>query len=385
MNILAARAMGPVGRGQIAQFLQIGYVVAVVALAGVDRAYPVLAADPPLAVAIRHTIRLVTPGVAVVAGCCLLMWPVLAMGGSPLSGSVAALALLVAGSAGMAALRAAATAAGVGGPFRRTSVVGQIGLVATGGVLVFFRVDAATWWLLAYGTWLLLPVLYWRQRAASVNLAVEPVLLNRIHQLGWRLLPPTLATMVMLRSDRLLLPVLGSYQQMGVYIVVATVTEVAVWPVQAFLDAHGPRWARQWPTRRTQSLIFAVVVGVLMVAGTGLVAACQVLVVPVFGDAYAAAAGLAVPLAIGAVLFGIGRVGAMLLVAAHATRRVLVAEMGAAAVAVVVYLWLIPTRGAWGAAVGSAVAYGVYALLSGVLALTCRRGTSQLGPSETSR
>lgn len=372
LNVLAARTMGPAGRGEIAQVLQICYVVVAVAIAGADRAYPVLAADPPLAVAVRQTARLVRPGVVAVGGVCLLVWPVLAVGGVRFGGSVAVLAVLVAGSAGMAALRAAAVAAGSGSVVRDATLVGQLGLLATGCVLAGMRVDGPVWWLAAYGVWLLLPVWLWRLRNRGCDRRADRLAVDPIRRLGFRLLPPALATMVMLRSDRLLLPVLGTVEQLGVYMVVATVTEVAVWPVQAWLDAKAPVWARCRPSRRGRAVTLAVVVGYLFAAGVVLVVACRLLVVPVFGAAFTEAAGLAVPLAVGVVLFGAGRVGSALLVAAQAPNRVLVAEVAAAAAAVGAYLWLIPAQGAWGAAVGSAVGYGAYALLACGLAVSCR-------------
>lgn len=369
INAMAARTMGPSGRGSLALLLQITYLTNMIAMAGTDRSYPATVRHQPSA---RHaagdTLRLVVPSAAV---CLVAAMPVVAaVGGGARNNPlliVVGFAVTASALVTAAALRTAAAAAGVVRPYLLATVVGQLTLVAAAAVLTGAGVTSPDVWLLTYGTALGVgPLVAWSLLRRSGNPRPElPRSLAPARRLGLRLLPAAVASMVMLRADRFLLPWLGSYEQLGLYVTVATVAEFACLPVQSYVDAQASRWHQRFlagELRRGGPLLLAGGYGVT--AGLGLLAAGHLLVVPVFGAEYRDSVPLLAPLAVGAACYSVSRIAIGLSVAAGQARGALAADLPAMVVAMAAYLVLIPRYGAAGAAVGSAIAYGVGALLA---------------------
>jgi O-antigen/teichoic acid export membrane protein len=369
INVLAARTLGPAGRGHIALLLQVAYLTNMLALAGTDRAYPVLIpAGRSALAATGDAIRLVTPSGLLLLTAAVPVVAVVGAGtpddtGLTVTAFVVAAVALIAGGA----VRVAAAASGTAGPYMTGAFTGQLVLVAAVTVLTVAHVDSPAGWLLAYGVALCTgPALAWlllrRQHSTGTTAYAD---LRAARRLGLRLLPAGLAGMVILRADRLLLPWLASYQQLGLYIVVATVAEFAVLPVQSYVDAHAARWHRQHldgTLPRARPVLAAAGYGTA--AGTVLVVAGYLLVPPVLGDDYRASTGLLVPLAVGTVAYSVSRVAVGLGVATGRARSALITDIPAMVVALGAYLVLIPRWGAYGAAVGSAVTYTTGALLA---------------------
>src|SRR5699024_2518786 len=67
---------------------------------------------------------------------------------------------------------------------------------------------------------------------------------------GWILLPSEFSNSAMLHSDRLLLPILSSSAELGLYVTVATVLEMATWPIQQWVDASLRGWSKAFRSRR---------------------------------------------------------------------------------------------------------------------------------------
>lgn len=361
VNIFSARALGPDGRGQIALFLQIGVTLGVLLLGGVERSYPaIIVGRPALPGAVRDLRRLAWPGVLTVAAACAAASVVLFANGRPEAFPAAMTALVAAGSGVGSAVRSASSSAGVSRPFVIATVAGQVSLVIAGVVMLAADVTSPGVWLLAYGLSLLVPFLSVARRGRPTGAD-----LRQVRSVGWRVLPSTLAGMVMLRSDRLLLPALAGYGQLGVYGVVATFTEMISLPVAAYVDSHIPAWsqgARAGTLGRRRILAATLGYAVLAVGVTTV--GIRLLLVPVFGPDYAPGIALAVPLAAAAALYGISRVGVGLAMAAGRTRVVGVVDVTAMIVSVTLYLLLIPHLGAMGAALGSLGGYGIAAVLS---------------------
>lgn len=187
--------------------------------------------------------------------------------------------------------------------------------------------------------------------------------------------------MVLLRGDRLLLPWLGSYDDLGIYIVVATLSEFAIWPIQNHLDAQAPRWHQRFlagEMRCRGPLLIAFGYGIA--AGLVLLAAGHLLVVPVFGAEYRASTVLLVPLSIGTAFLSVSRAAIGLGVAAGRARVALAADIPAMVVCLGACVLLIPRYGALGAAVASALAYGVGAAVAVLLCLTVARRVAVAAP-----
>ncbi|HWG98676.1 MAG TPA: polysaccharide biosynthesis C-terminal domain-containing protein [Pilimelia sp.] len=410
VNVVSARVLGPAGRGELALLLQLGYVLQIFGVAGSDRAYPALAHPTPgLPAAARDLGRLVAPSLLALVGACLLAGAALSVGGPVPPGYGPGLAALVLAGVLLVTLRTASVAAGTAGFYLRLNVASQLVLVA--GTLTLMALEVATplTWLAVYAAATGAPALYgWlalRRRspgpaggpappgdadraresrapeegppAGQDSAAGHADRVRRARRLGWRVLPGTAATITMLRADRLLLPWLGSYADLGRYVVVAALSELILVPVQAYVDAHVPRWraaqlAGALRPLRVLALAAAYVVGcaaLLTVAG-------RTLLVPVFGPAYAESVHLVAPLAAAAGLWALSRVATGLILATGRSRYVLLTEVPAMLVSIGCYLLLIPAHGAWGAALGSLAGYG----LAGALGLAlCLRATGRRG------
>ncbi|MGS2618168.1 lipopolysaccharide biosynthesis protein [Micromonospora sp. LZ34] len=369
INALAARAMGPTGRGNLALLLQVTYVCNIVALAGTDRAYPasVSPGRSPIT-ATTDALRLILPSTVVVLAVSLPFVFMIGAGTSS-GGGLTLLAFLVAALAMMAgaAVRTGAAASGVAGPFVMGTVAGQLVLIMAVTMLTTLGNRSPALWLLIYGAALsTAPVVAWvllrRRRAGGSDPTHN---LRQVRRLGFRLLPAGLASVVMLRADRLLLPWLGSYEQLGLYIVVATLAEFVTWPVQSYVDAQASRWHRRFlagELRLVRPLLGAAAYG--LATAVGLLVAGHLAMVPVFGPEYRQSLELLPPLAIGTLFYSVSRIAVGLAVATGRARSALVADIPAMVIALAGYLLLIPGHGAFGAAVASAVAYGVGALLA---------------------
>jgi O-antigen/teichoic acid export membrane protein len=352
VNVLAARAMGPADRGRVALGLQVAYLGTAMALAGVDRAYLATALPGVRAgAALRDLRRLAVPGAALAAVVCtagLVLHPAAA------GWLVAAYGVCV-GNAAMLLVRTAAAAAADGRVYLRAAAAGQAGLITAAAGLTATHQHTPAAWLAAYAAALCLPAAAVAARCRGNAAGAD---LGATRRLGLLLLPATVATTLLLRADRLLLPALASYQQLGLYVVVATMTELAAWPAQAYVDAHVPAWrvsaaAGTLPRRRilAGSMVYA------LAAAAVLAAAGWLCVRPLFGPAYADATRLAAPLAAAAGMYAVSRVGVGLALAADRPGTALAADLAGAAVAVTGYLTLIPHLGAMGAAVGSLLGY----------------------------
>jgi O-antigen/teichoic acid export membrane protein len=110
-----------------------------------------------------------------------------------------------------------------------------------------------------------------------------------------------------------------------------------------------------------RAVVYAAVTGPVLGGATYL------LIVPLFGERYAAAKGLVLPLVAAASLYAISRVSLALLIARGRNLVASVTETAGFVTSMVAYLALIPPYGALGAAYGSLIGYGtclIFAVVS---------------------
>jgi O-antigen/teichoic acid export membrane protein len=159
--------------------------------------------------------------------------------------------------------------------------------------------------------------------------------------------------------DRLALPALASTAALGLYTSVATMTELLAWPLRAYADSRLGKWraAHRAGTLSTRPIVLAAVVYTVVVAPV-MAVGMYLLIVPVFGDLYAPAKAVVVPLVAAAGLYAVSRVSLGLLVAKGHGALVSTAEIAGFAVSLVGYIVLIPPYGIVGAAYGSLLGYG---------------------------
>jgi len=374
VNVFSARALGPSGRGALALHLQLTYIITVVVLLGRDRSY--LATIGQLASPDRATqqsrdllrlplvLALVT---AVAAGLAFAaptpMWT---------AALAAGYLLVITGNMMSRVSRSAAITAVHPWPFARAVLASQILLVAVSVALLVLRIDRLEVWFVAYGLTLALPFLC-QLVAAGPNRSLdgrEREQNRAARRLGLRLVPSQVGEMALLRADRLLIPLLSSYYQLGIYVVAATMAELASWPLSQYIDSHTPRWREEFEARTIspwrilrQTSIFSLLISVA-------VAVPAYLAIPLlFGSEYRAAAALIPLLSVATALFAVSRVVVALTTVADLTRWASLVNGAGVASSLGLCVLLVPRHGALGASYASLVAYGVCAVigLGGVL------------------
>jgi O-antigen/teichoic acid export membrane protein len=163
-----------------------------------------------------------------------------------------------------------------------------------------------------------------------------------------------------LKADVLLLTALAGAEEAGRYAAAVRLTEaLKLIPTAlgaALLPALVAGRRREWP----RALAAAVATGIAVVVGAGVFG--ETVLATAFGSGFAAAVG---PLRLLSLAFLAGSVNALLIVALYARGRerdALRALASALAVNVALNLWLIPARGAWGAAAASVVSEALLVL-----------------------
>lgn len=370
-NLASARVLGATGRGEVAMVLQSSYVLVTLVILGRDRALTVAAIDPPpvtepladqLALS-RAALWWSLPASVVVTQ--------VAFGFSLRSLLVAALlgGLVVLGVA-MRMSRAGAILIADSGPFLRRVVAGQVMLGAAVVVLYVLHVDTSTMWISAYllgGLPLVVP--YLRQGRQQLDAASRAGVRRR----GVGVLPTSVAEILLLRFERLLLPLMASFSSLGVYVAIATMTELASWPAQQYADAKSPTWTREGLSsdlvRRDFGISMLVSIGCAVPLGV----VAWVALEPLFGPEFAAGGSLVPPLVLASVGTALYRVVFAMSISADQPAVGRVLTLSGFLAALVVYPLAIWLGGAVGAAWGSAAGLLGSALV-GYVTLSVRIG-----------
>jgi O-antigen/teichoic acid export membrane protein len=188
------------------------------------------------------------------------------------------------------------------------------------------------------------------------------------------LVPAGFATILMLRMDRLFLPIQCSTTDLGLYVVAATTMEAASWIVAAHAD-----WIVKRLTERGVGSVHPLTVLAdawwvpFLVLLAGLVASLWLL--PFLGPSFEAARPLLIPLGVATLVLSVMRYLQAILVSTPTPSLSSWAAGIAAVSGLVVYPMLISRSCAPGAAWGSAIVYGIGALASLVLIQSARRAS----------
>ena len=242
VNVLAARALAPAGRGELALLLQIAYLGSLVLLLGIDRSLVAVFAGSPTGTAARALLRLLLrpAGLGLVVSVVLLVvpapWP------SSWSSWLAVAALFAVANGFVRGARAVAIAADRQADYVRFTLQSQLVLLAGAALLAHTGVQDAGAWLAVYLLSAALPTAVQLVRWSPRGALLDPDGVTSARREGIQLLPASLATSGMLRIDRLLLPALASTAALGLYAGVATMTELLSWPLGVLGDARLGRW-----------------------------------------------------------------------------------------------------------------------------------------------
>jgi O-antigen/teichoic acid export membrane protein len=371
-NILMVRALSPSGRGEVALMLQVVYLTTQVLLLGTERSFVASYHDAAPAVAVRAYGRLLLVPCLLGAAAAVVFTSVAPERLDPGTDIVAMLGAYALVETAILATRAVAIATGRMADFLYARVIESLLLLALLVTLFVADVSHPVVWILAYllsgavPTFTFLTI--WLRQPVRTAAAVPPGQNRRVRQEGLALFPAALSNMAMLRADRLALPALASTSALGLYASVATMTELLAWPLRAYADSRLGRWRA---THRDGGLnarpivvtaaVYALVVAPLVAGGLYL------LIVPVFGNQYAPAKVVVLPLVAAAGLYAVSRISLGLLIAKGHNALVSAAEITGFVVSFAAYLLLIPRYGLLGAAYGSLLGYGsclIFALVT---------------------
>ena len=363
VNVLSARALGPSARGELALFLQIAYAANLLCLLGRHKAYlRIQSDDSSLASAYRdmsllsHVPYVLSLALSIGVGFGFgFGWGILFLAG----------AFFIKSSAGILVNthRAAAIVARRTGPFFGATIATQVTLVGGASLMSLGGFDRAEFWLLLYGLSAAVPYLFVEfliRRSERARPREHD--LKRVKSLGLYLTPSSVAEAVVARADRFILPALSSFAQLGLYAVVATMTELISWPVRQYTDSRVPKWTSEFEAgilRLREALLpvlFLSSLSAVVVAGL-----TYATLVPLFGSQYESAVALVLPLSISATLYSISIFGVGFAIAAGDSRAANLITICGVIVAIPLYVVWIPDHGALGAAWASAIAYAVSA------------------------
>lgn len=338
-NVLISRQLGSSARGEVAFVLQLAYLVSSFLLFGVDRQALREESRQEIGRLTRHLVPL-----AVVLTVVLLVvfrdWRALA--------SVIALP-----SAWLAIRRSESLRDHSFGRYVTPYVAYQLSIATCVTLLFMSGNDDWHWWLLPY----ILPSIAILFLEIGTNWRVHPrKIFGHLNRTSLQLLPSTIATLVVLRADRLLMPTLASNSQLGLYAAVATATEMIYWVAQSLAD-H--RVSRLSSTRTITSLIRSLTIDTIMftlVAGIS-GALISAVLIPLLGPAFASARQLIAPLSIAAVALSVYRQSISWHLGGQHPGVVSLIEVSTAIFALPCYWFAILTGGALGAAWGSLAVY----------------------------
>lgn len=347
VNIISARALGPEYRGHVATVLQVAYLAAPLVGLGAERAL------------LRHREGVSDRGhvlpsvVSMLLGAGLIafiVWPI--YGPWVMLAAPVALVSVTFGYYRADALNSRAIRG-----YLISFLAYQASILLGSLALLLLEVTVWQWWVAVYivpGIFLAAYGLYRVRRRTVLPVANIVVAVKR----NAALLTAGLSKLIATRLNRVILPVIAGADSLGLFIVVATATEPLYWLAQSMADHRtttgaGSRLAGRGAVVRVllrDALIFAPLGAVGGVA-------LYLLLVPLFGQAYAPALELVLPLTLAAIVLASFRQAAGLVLSSIRPDRVGTTETIAAVAAVVIYPVTIYFWGAAGAAWGTIAVY----------------------------
>lgn len=351
VSLMMARVVGAEGRGLVAFSLQLAYVLVPILTLGLNRY--LLRADWDMRPSLSSLLLVPTTAGLVLAAA-------LALGGA--SPSVYLAPVVSIGVAGVLIVRSDAIARRTTRLFAVASFSTSTFVLASSALLAAFSVSAPTVWLLPY-----VAVGVIAASAALVGLRASRVGLSRQIRGGIGQVPGEFGQLIALRLDRLLLPVLCTSSDLGVYVMAATALEAAMWLVDAVADSRVKRVSADkrvtvWRLLMSD-LVWLPALTIAAALGTRFV------LIPFLGEEFQSGIDLILPLSIGTVLLGLSKLlGSYLLGGARPTKanypRVVMAI-----VAMPTYYFAVREACACGAAWATVAVYAVGFVSTLVLAL----------------
>lgn len=359
VNILASYSLAPDERGFLAFFLQLAYFLTVLMMMGIEKPF-VAHVRGTWGDSVRDMLRLMRPGwLLLIAVVIASVW-FLAIGETAVVTSLVLVGVFLMVNVHIRVVRNAYISSGQWKPFVGTSIAIQSVTLLSAVLLTWGSVSDSNYWLAGYVlAGLIATAVVLRSRSNARSRSMDVTLARTIRREGLDLIPASLGNTAMLRSDRLILPLLAGPEALGIYILVAASLEMTVWPVQQWADAKLSDWKKESEAGRRIGTVRTMVItaGSIALLCLGMSIFLLTLLEFVLPSAYAGSTALLLPLSLASVVYGVTRVQQGAAIAMGRGRLVSVAEIGGMIVSVVAYLVLIPGLGPLGAAVGSVIGY----------------------------
>lgn len=358
VNIIAAYGLDPEQRGLLAFYLQIGYLLTTVLLLGAEK--PFLArVQTSFSASTAIFLRVVRPAYFVLTGVAVVAVMLYVFGLEAIAAPMALVTIFIVCNQHLRIVRAAYITSGSLKPFLAVVIITNGLTLVFALVLAMLQYGNFLLWLLGYVIANIVATMV-VARAVRVARQTETVWTDAIRDIrreGLRLLPASLGNIALFRPDRLLLPILASPADLGVYIVVSAALEVAVWPVQQWADSKMSEWHRSKPheTPRLRAAILGKAALGVLVLSLLCAAFLVVVVLWILPAEYEASLGLVIPIVLANLLFGTTRAQQGIAIAGNRAGLVSSAEVSGLVVSVISYFILIPAFGGFGAALGSMI------------------------------
>lgn len=340
VNILMARQLGPESRGHVAWVLQFAYVTAPIVALGVDREALRGGRGKP-----NQSHVWVTCGLACMAA---------ALAGSL---SVAVCAAAAAVGASVAIQRAVGMAAGSLKQFFTIQLLIQSWtLLATLGLYVFSQDDNRLW-LLVYAAPAPALMLYsLRPGITKFNLGVR-LRRSSVSRTSFQYMLGGMGSLLAGRVERLLLPAVASAGQLGLYVSVATASELITWGARGLGESRvvGLRHAETSRAEVTTLAIRNAFIFALL--AIPLFFAIRFALIPLLGPAFSQASILVAPLCVSSVLWATYLQISSAWLACGTARQSITLDLAAAVMTALFVLLLAPHHGALGAAYACLLSY----------------------------
>ncbi len=369
-NIIAARTLDPSQRGALAAGMQAAFFLSTFLLLGIDKSVPIVFNEQKmdktipfvwLAASRQGAVALIIGALMTVVGLTADLGrldPIFVFG---LPTALMAIATMLDASFRSVAINSNRSQL----VLLSTATVGGLILAGVAGLSVT-DIRTVPVWLLLYGLARGGVSLVLHLRNGRPTRTVETSQLESLRVLrrtGRRLWVASFANFAALRSDRLLLPILATTADLGVYVVVSTLTDVLAAPTEAIASVMIPRWrSAALAGKLRTAAILAMTLAYLSVSVAGLIVLGPWITELLFGAAYRPTTGLIIALSLASAVYGMNRLLSGRAMALGATRSVSTAELVGMVLAIVSYVALIPSLGTTGAALGSLIGYSATAI-----------------------
>lgn len=364
VNLLAVRALSASGFGKLALALQIAYLASVTLLMGLERAISIAMPRSDLGESLAVMRKLLRRPLELFAISTGGIGLVIAHNWSmELGFLVIASGIFILGNALHRAIQAAAISAG-----RLTSVVwltAAIYAITSSAAVVLWAVEASRpwqWMILQAAPVFVASVIFiaWNADSNEIDVQGTPLKSN-LRRIGYNLFAGSVLNLPTIRPDRLLLPLLSGFGDLGVYVIAASLGELVAWPFQAYANASLPEWRQQYQARPASGVPGSVMPALLgsLVFAAGYWVLGAISIVPLFGASYQPALKLLPYWAVVVVTYAISRVLLARVMAMGAARTASMVEAGGILVATIGCVLLIPRLHGIGASIAVVAGYGV--------------------------